>query len=138
MTISRFSPVIRTNPVTGWKALYGAANGIRDGAVDDLAPHESDLLKKYCMSPKSHVLLRTHFMTRRLLYPALSLFTYTLLRTLVQDMITSSSDLQIRRRWKGVNGVALWDKYRHPSFRNSSNTLLSTQTVRTDRALLET
>jgi hypothetical protein len=50
LTISGFSPVIRTNPVTGWKALYGAAIGIRDGGFDNLAPHESDLLKKYCMT----------------------------------------------------------------------------------------
>ncbi|KAL4862788.1 hypothetical protein BDV12DRAFT_202730 [Aspergillus spectabilis] len=74
--LSASHPVIRTNPVTGWKALYGAATGIRDGWFDNLAPHESDLLKK-------------HF----------------------NDMTTNNSDLQIRRRWKGVNGVALWDKY---------------------------
>ncbi|KAL3446304.1 hypothetical protein BJX65DRAFT_309003 [Aspergillus insuetus] len=72
--LSTSHPVIRTNPVTGWKALYSAATGIRDGWFDNLAPHESDLLKKY-----------------------------------FHNMITNNSDLQIRRRWKGVNGVALWD-----------------------------
>jgi hypothetical protein len=29
----------------------------------------------------------------------------------VHHMICNSSDLQIRRRWKGLNGIALWDKY---------------------------
>ncbi|KAL4969421.1 TauD/TfdA dioxygenase family protein [Aspergillus stella-maris] len=72
--LSTSHPVVRTNPVTGWKGLYGLANGIREAGFDGLAQYESDLLRK-------------HFL----------------------DLVTHSSDLQIRRRWKGINGVALWD-----------------------------
>ncbi|KAG2009304.1 hypothetical protein GB937_007904 [Aspergillus fischeri] len=77
------SPVVRTNPVTGWKGLYGMAYGIRNGGFDNLAKHESDTADNSVM--------------------------------VVHYMICNSSDLQIRRRWKGLNGIALWDKYRTPS-----------------------
>jgi hypothetical protein len=57
-------------------------------------------------------------MIHRLPYPAVMLAHSPTLPILVHDMITNNSDLQIRRRWKGVNGVALWDKYKYPSAHN--------------------
>jgi hypothetical protein len=52
------SPVVRTNPVTGWKGLYGMAYGILNGGFDNLAKHESDVIKQYCrFSPFFHNLL---------------------------------------------------------------------------------
>lgn len=40
-------PVVRTNPVTGWKSLFGAAGQVRAGWIDGLNPRESDILKEY-------------------------------------------------------------------------------------------
>ena len=40
-------PVIRTNPVTGWKSLFGAGLQVRDGWINDVAPRESEMLKRY-------------------------------------------------------------------------------------------
>ena len=40
-------PVIRTNPVTGWKSLFGAAGQVRHGYIDDVTPRESEILKDY-------------------------------------------------------------------------------------------
>ena len=40
-------PVVRTNPVTGWKSLFGAAGQVRAGWIDGLNPRESDILKDY-------------------------------------------------------------------------------------------
>ncbi|EME45512.1 hypothetical protein DOTSEDRAFT_43830 [Dothistroma septosporum NZE10] len=40
-------PVIRTNPVTGWKSLFGAAGQLKDGWIDGVTPRESELLKEY-------------------------------------------------------------------------------------------
>ncbi|CZT15406.1 related to taurine dioxygenase [Ramularia collo-cygni] len=40
-------PVVRTNPVTGWKSLYGAAGQIGDGWIDGMRSVESELLKSF-------------------------------------------------------------------------------------------
>ncbi|KAK4624506.1 Alpha-ketoglutarate-dependent dioxygenase oryG [Fulvia fulva] len=40
-------PVVRTNPVTGWKSLYGAAGQLKDGWIDGVTPRESEILKDY-------------------------------------------------------------------------------------------
>lgn len=40
-------PVIRTNPVTGWRSLFGAAGQVRHGYIDEVTPRESEILKDY-------------------------------------------------------------------------------------------
>jgi len=40
-------PVVRTNPVTGWKSLYGAGHQIRAGWINDVTDHESEIIKTY-------------------------------------------------------------------------------------------
>ncbi|CEO59281.1 Putative Taurine catabolism dioxygenase TauD, TfdA family protein [Penicillium brasilianum] len=40
-------PVVRTNPVTGWKGLYGVGWGLIDGSFDNMTEDESNLLKQY-------------------------------------------------------------------------------------------
>jgi alpha-ketoglutarate-dependent taurine dioxygenase len=40
-------PVIRTNPVTGWKSLFGAGHQVHAGWIDDVTDRESEVLKAY-------------------------------------------------------------------------------------------
>jgi len=40
-------PVVRTNPVTGWKSLFGAAHQIEHGWIDNVTQRESEILKAY-------------------------------------------------------------------------------------------
>ncbi|KAF2451015.1 taurine catabolism dioxygenase [Karstenula rhodostoma CBS 690.94] len=40
-------PVVRTNPVTGWKSLFGAAHQLEHGWIDGVTARESDILKAY-------------------------------------------------------------------------------------------
>ncbi|EXJ54952.1 uncharacterized protein A1O5_12863 [Cladophialophora psammophila CBS 110553] len=40
-------PVVRTNPVTGWKSLFGAGHQIEHGWIDNVTPRESEILKAY-------------------------------------------------------------------------------------------
>jgi hypothetical protein len=47
LTIS-LSPVVRTNPVTGWKSLFGAGHQIHAGWINDVSERESDIIKAYC------------------------------------------------------------------------------------------
>lgn len=44
------SPVVRTNPVTGWKSLFGAGHQVEAGWINDVTERESDILKTYCES----------------------------------------------------------------------------------------
>lgn len=41
------NPVIRTNPVTGWKSLFAAGLQVKHGWIDGTAPRESEMLKQY-------------------------------------------------------------------------------------------
>lgn len=43
----RPSPVVRTNPVTGWKSLFGAAHQIAAGRINGVTERESEILKAY-------------------------------------------------------------------------------------------
>ncbi|RMD44536.1 hypothetical protein DV735_g559, partial [Chaetothyriales sp. CBS 134920] len=40
-------PLVRTNPVTGWKSLFGAAHQVDKGHIDNVTDYESELLKGY-------------------------------------------------------------------------------------------
>ena len=42
------SPVVRTNPVTGWKSLFGAGHQIHAGWIDNVTETESEVIKAYC------------------------------------------------------------------------------------------
>ena len=39
--------MVRTNPVTGWKSLFGAAHQIEKGWIDGVTERESDIIKAY-------------------------------------------------------------------------------------------
>jgi alpha-ketoglutarate-dependent taurine dioxygenase len=52
--LSAVHPLVRTNPVTGWKSIYGIGNFPK--VINELDPEESDeLLKKFY-----HVILDNH------------------------------------------------------------------------------
>ncbi|KAL2820556.1 hypothetical protein BDW59DRAFT_174472 [Aspergillus cavernicola] len=40
-------PLVRTNPVTGWKSLFGAAGQVDNGWIEGVSKYESEILKKY-------------------------------------------------------------------------------------------
>ncbi|SPO06792.1 related to taurine dioxygenase [Cephalotrichum gorgonifer] len=40
-------PVVRTNPVTGWKSLFGAAHQVAAGWINGVTERESEILKDY-------------------------------------------------------------------------------------------
>ncbi|KAI1385000.1 taurine catabolism dioxygenase [Hypoxylon trugodes] len=40
-------PLIRTNPVTGWKSLFGAAGQVEAGWINGVTERESEILKDY-------------------------------------------------------------------------------------------
>ncbi|CAH0027422.1 unnamed protein product [Clonostachys rhizophaga] len=40
-------PVVRTNPVTGWKSLFGAVTPHLVSGIEGVTKHESDILQKY-------------------------------------------------------------------------------------------
>jgi len=40
-------PVVRTNPVTGWKSLFGAGHQIHAGWINDVTDRESEIIKAY-------------------------------------------------------------------------------------------
>jgi len=40
-------PVVRTNPVTGWKSLFGAGHQITHGWIDGVTERESEVIKAY-------------------------------------------------------------------------------------------
>ncbi|KAE9368354.1 putative TfdA family taurine dioxygenase [Stipitochalara longipes BDJ] len=40
-------PVVRTNPVTGWKSIFGAGAQIAHGHIDNVTERESELIKAY-------------------------------------------------------------------------------------------
>ncbi|KAK4458541.1 alpha-ketoglutarate-dependent sulfonate dioxygenase, partial [Cladorrhinum samala] len=40
-------PVIRTNPVTGWKSLFGAGHQVAAGWINGVTERESEILKQY-------------------------------------------------------------------------------------------
>ena len=51
--------MVRTNPVTGWKSLFGAAHQVHAGWINGVSERESDILKDYCKSPVSVFVLVT-------------------------------------------------------------------------------
>jgi alpha-ketoglutarate-dependent taurine dioxygenase len=47
-------PVVRTNPVTGWKSLFAAGGQVKNGWIDDVTPRESEILKDYFLQVVSN------------------------------------------------------------------------------------
>ena len=48
LMLTRRSPVVRTNPVTGWKSLFGAGHQVYAGWIDNVTETESEVIKAYC------------------------------------------------------------------------------------------
>lgn len=42
--------MVRTNPVTGWKSLFGAGHQVYAGWIDNVTETESEVIKAYCES----------------------------------------------------------------------------------------
>lgn len=92
------SPVVRTNPVTGWKSLFGAAHQVEQGWINDVTERESEILKAYC-----EYILRLAAEISELLTKVV--LTYVA----VLQLIAENHDLQVRFRWN-QNDLAIWDK----------------------------
>ncbi|TVY13757.1 putative alpha-ketoglutarate-dependent sulfonate dioxygenase [Lachnellula arida] len=41
------SPVVRTNPVTGWKHIFAAGQQIHDGKINGVTDREEEMMKQY-------------------------------------------------------------------------------------------
>ena len=52
--LSAIHPIVRTNPVTGWKSIFAVGQHLQQ--INDVSETESDLLKKYFL----HVLTQNH------------------------------------------------------------------------------
>lgn len=48
MTMLIDSPLVRTNPVTGWKSLFGAGQQVENGWIEGVTSIESEVLKGLC------------------------------------------------------------------------------------------
>ena len=48
------SPVVRTNPVTGWKSLFGAGHQVHAGWINGVTERESEILKAYCKACREY------------------------------------------------------------------------------------
>ncbi|KAL2006250.1 hypothetical protein VTN00DRAFT_9904 [Thermoascus crustaceus] len=46
-TLRAVHPVVQTNPVTGWKALYGLGYQVQFGGINDVTDYESQLIQAY-------------------------------------------------------------------------------------------
>jgi alpha-ketoglutarate-dependent taurine dioxygenase len=84
------SPLVRTNPVTGWKSLFGAAGQVDNGWIEGVTKRESEILKKYCMF-------------------AGQVWSNMSLIFIVRQLISENHDLQVRLKWN-TNDLAIWDK----------------------------
>lgn len=83
--------MVRTNPVTGWKSLFGTGHQVHAGWIDNVTETESEIIKAYCTF---HLFVR---------------ITKLILTDKVLKLIAENHDLQVRFRWT-KNDVAIWDK----------------------------
>lgn len=86
-----YSPLVRTNPVTGWKSLFGIAPRVKRGGIQGVTQHESDILYQYSKS----------------LLSGISMKLITL--PLVHSLVAQNHDLQVRVKWNN-NDIGIWDK----------------------------
>lgn len=89
--------MVRTNPVTGWKSLFGAGHQVHAGWIDNVTETESEIIKAYCLFSLTLPHEYTAISTNKNTSPVLKL-------------ITENHDLQVRFRWN-QNDLAIWDKY---------------------------
>ncbi|KAF2493081.1 taurine catabolism dioxygenase [Lophium mytilinum] len=52
--LEAIQPVIRTNPVTGWKSVFAAAHAIEHGYIIELTPYENNVVKEYLLKLITH------------------------------------------------------------------------------------
>ena len=57
------SPVVRTNPVTGWKSLFGAGHQVHAGWIDNVTETESEIIKAYCKIDLALISMRLLYLT---------------------------------------------------------------------------
>lgn len=83
-------PVVRTNPVTGWKSLFAAGGQVKAGWIDGVTERESEDLKKlfFDLIAQNRECLILFFG--------------------VKADCDCADDLQVRFRWN-QNDVAIWD-----------------------------
>jgi alpha-ketoglutarate-dependent taurine dioxygenase len=83
---------VRTNPVTGWKSLFGAGHQVHAGWIDNVTETESEVIKAYCESTLPD-----------------GCFQHTDVVGEVLKLIAENHDLQVRFKWN-KNDLAIWDK----------------------------
>ena len=52
--LSIYSPLVTTNPVTGWKGLFTGVTSLQAGHINDVTERENEILKDYCFSSLLH------------------------------------------------------------------------------------
>lgn len=83
-------PVVRTNPVTGWKSLFALGGQVEHGWIDGVTNRESEILKNHFLD----LIVKNRTSPCRYV-PG----TYSL---------ENVDDLQVRFRWN-KNDLAIWD-----------------------------
>lgn len=79
--------------MTGWKSVFGAANTIENGWINELTPYENNIVKEYRESSR-YIIIASPQLINHLT---------------VLKIITHNSDIQVRHQWR-TKDVAIWDK----------------------------
>lgn len=83
------SPLVRTNPVTGWKSLFSI---LQSGRINGVTDREDEILKAYCQLSSNA-----------------STYTRSSQKNEVKQLFVENHDLQVRIRWS-KDDIAIWDE----------------------------